>query len=576
MESKYVLFFDFIFLALLTNVITQFNYPVQKSSSRYSFTVYHDKKVDGSTNMVETHRDFKDYLACITACFNKGIMCKSIDVEIVDNNKFTCRFFNDDSPKIKQTEGFLFISTKPPNCSQSCSLTLDLCGKCECNPSCAGRNRRQYNCNCKQVAGIARSCQEHYDNGFTKTGIFKISPTNLAFETLCEMEKPEHQNPQVIVLNMNRRIATLKYLQKEYSVYFKFKPISYNGFSNVIHFTTGVDLCYGCRIPSVYIEPAGELYISSEINNNFDYAVHTSKIPLNQWSSVQISQVQNNGSYIYTVYLNGQTVASVVNNNPQIFSNVDVYGTDPWWIGAVGFIKDLKIINGNDTVDLVKVEGHILIKDNLITSIPLLEKEYSVSFKLKPKTFSQNWKSVIHLTTGKDIEEYGSRTPAIFVDDNGQGILQITSAINGNKNYCIYTKPLPLNEWSSIKISQTQLNETYMYTVYFNELMIFSIENTMPQSFSNVLVYAANPWNTEQDGFIKDFKITNGNNIVQLYKNVWIPIMTRFASWEPTFWDKTFKAYEDGFGLINQQWIGLKKLNQITSVFYTDMRVDYF
>ncbi|XP_065651871.1 uncharacterized protein LOC136079651 isoform X2 [Hydra vulgaris] len=574
MENKDVPLFYLIFLASLTNVITQFSYPAQKSLSRYSFTVYKDKKVDGNTNMVEMRTDYIDYHACIKACFNKGIMCKSIDAETQNNNKFTCRFFNDDSPKIQQTEGFLFISTKPPNCSRSCSLTLDLCGKCECNPSCAGRNRRQHSCNCKQVAGIAKSCQEHYNNGFTKTGIFQISPKDMAFETLCEMEKLEHQNPQVIVLNKNKKIATINNLQKEYSVYFKFKPISNEGFANVIHFTTGVDICfYGCRIPSVFIEPAGELYISSAINDNYDYVVRTSKIPLNQWSSIQISQTQSSGSYIYTVYLNGQTITSVFNLKPQIFPNVNVYATDPWWNGAVGFIKDLKIISGND--DLLKVDEHMLIQNNLITSIPLLEKEYSVSFKLKPESYFQFFRNVIHLTTGDDYGKYGSRTPAVFVYPNSLG-LQIASAVNGNNNYNFLTQPLSLNEWSSIKISQTQLNETYMYTAYLNELMIYSTKNDMPQTFSNVLVYAANPWNIALDGFIKDFKITNGKNIVQLNKDTWIPIMTRFASWGPMFWDRTFEAYENGFGLINQQWIGLKKLNQLTSTFFSDMRVDYF
>ena len=51
--------------------------------------------------------------------------------------------------------------------------------------------------------------------------------------------------------------------------------------------------------------------------------------------------------------------------------------------------------------------------------------------------------------------------------------------------------------------------------------------------------------------------------------------MTRFASWDSKFWTKGFGAYENGFGLVNQQWIGLKKLYQITNAFVTDMRVDY-
>lgn len=64
--------------------------------------------------------------------------------------------------------------------------------------------------------------------------------------------------------------------------------------------------------------------------------------------------------------------------------------------------------------------------------------------------------------------------------------------------------------------------------------------------------------------------------ILSSVAEVWLPMMTRFASWEPIFWDRSYEDYENGFGLVNQQWTGLKKLNQITSTFITDMRVDYF
>ena len=57
--------------------------------------------------------------------------------------------------------------------------------------------------------------------------------------------------------------------------------------------------------------------------------------------------------------------------------------------------------------------------------------------------------------------------------------------------------------------------------------------------------------------------------------NVWIPMMTRFVSWEGEFWNKNFEEYKTGFGLVNQQWIGLENLHQITTAFNTHMRVDY-
>ena len=52
-------------------------------------------------------------------------------------------------------------------------------------------------------------------------------------------------------------------------------------------------------------------------------------------------------------------------------------------------------------------------------------------------------------------------------------------------------------------------------------------------------------------------------------------MMTRYSTWEADFWDKSYEAYQTGFGLVNQQWIGLENLYKITSAFKTNMRVDY-
>nr|XP_047145954.1 uncharacterized protein LOC105843864 isoform X1 [Hydra vulgaris] len=185
-------FRSLLLITSLTNVMMQYSYPARKSS-KYSFTVYKDRKIDDSSNTIETHADFKE---CITSCYNKKENCKSIDVKIEDNITLICRFFKNDFPKTKEAEGFLFILAKPPNCSLSCSLATNTCGKCDCNPSCAARNRRQHLCNCTNVAGVAKNCQEHYNNGFNKTGVYQINPNGSTFEVVCEMGKVEQQNPK--------------------------------------------------------------------------------------------------------------------------------------------------------------------------------------------------------------------------------------------------------------------------------------------------------------------------------------------------------------------------------------------
>ncbi|XP_047144500.1 uncharacterized protein LOC105845954 isoform X2 [Hydra vulgaris] len=426
----------FLLIGFLESITTQYLYPAQKSLTRYSYTIYRGKKVNGTTNVVETYVEDKD---CVSACYNNNKECKSIEVNIGDKNISKCRFFNNDTPNTIQADGFIYISTKLPNCSLSCNLTPNPCGKCKCYPSCAGRNRREYVCNCTLAAGPANSCQEHYDNGFTITGIFQISLNGAKFKTVCEMKKFEFQNPEGIVVRYinervlikNNLVATFPLLKTTYSVSFLFKPSFLPTVdTNIVHLTNKNSFSnYGERIPGVWFFTSGIIFVSSAVNGDGDYKFMTNPIPLNVWSSIQVSQTETNGIYLYSIYLNGTNIFKIVNSKTQVFTNVFVYNGDPEY-GldlSCGFIKDFIVINGN---------------------------------------------------------EY--------------------------------------------------------------------------------------PWYNPQIGFInivKNISKTNG---------VWIPMMTRFADWELSFWNRSFEDYENGFGLVNQQWIGLKKINQITSTFFTDMRVDYF
>ncbi|XP_065652226.1 uncharacterized protein LOC136079778 [Hydra vulgaris] len=426
----------FLLIGFLKSITTQYLYSAQKSVTRYSYTIYRGKKVNDTTNVVETHFEHKD---CVTACYNNKKECKSIEVNIVDKNTSICRFFNNDSPNTIQADGFIYISSKLPNCSLSCNLTPNPCGKCKCHPSCAGRNRRQYVCNCTLAAGPANSCQEHYENGFAQTGIYQISLNGTTLKTVCEMKKIEFQNPKGIVVRYinervlikNNLVATFPLLKTTFSVSFLFKPSFIPTVdTNIVHLTNKNSYTqYGERIPGVWFLTSGVIFVSFAINGNGDYVFMTNPIPLNVWSSIQASQTETNGVYLYSIYLNGTNVFKIVNSQTQLFTNVFVYNGDPVYGSdlSCGFIKDFIVINGN---------------------------------------------------------EY--------------------------------------------------------------------------------------PWYNPQNGFI------NIVNNISKTNGVWIPMMTRFADWDFGFWNRSYEDYENGFGLVNQQWIGLKKINQITSTFFTDMRVDYF
>ena len=53
-------------------------------------------------------------------------------------------------------------------------------------------------------------------------------------------------------------------------------------------------------------------------------------------------------------------------------------------------------------------------------------------------------------------------------------------------------------------------NGKYQYTVYIEKLQAFTIENCKAERFSNVKVYAANPWSVPADGDIRNLTILNG------------------------------------------------------------------
>ncbi|XP_065677372.1 uncharacterized protein LOC136092756 [Hydra vulgaris] len=152
-----------------------------------------------------------------------------------------------------------------------------------------------------------------------------------------------------------------------------------------------------------------------------------------------------------------------------------VYASDPWYPAQDGFIKDLTILNGKSddgslpsavfvTKDVVEfLSEEILKKNNLIATLTSMGKAYTITFNLKPNSYSSGWKSVLHLTIGGNNRKYGDEEPGVWFLEDGSGRLNIYSAVNGNASYNIVSEPLDLNKWSNIKISQVGLNGNYTF-----------------------------------------------------------------------------------------------------------------
>ena len=151
-----------------------------------------------------------------------------------------------------------------------------------------------------------------------------------------------------------------------------------------------------------------------------------------------------------------------------------------------------------------------LTRNTYIATMRTLYKQYTLSFQVKPTYFYLNdfyYTNVIHLTTDGDREKW---CPGVWFDPNQQGILYISSAINNTIHKYYNTKqPFPLLDWTSIRIKQELIDGFYNYSIVINGTVKYSTTNINPVEFSNVKVYAANPWYPAQSGSIRNLIIIN-------------------------------------------------------------------
>ena len=119
-----------------------------------------------------------------------------------------------------------------------------------------------------------------------------------------------------------------------------------SGWTNVFHFTANVDQGhYGDRIPALWIHSAGYFHISSSFNGgnyyqNFDFE-------LGKMYHIIIQQYKGwfGLAYWFEIIIDGESKFQIENTQPQSFSSVTLYTSDPWYTSFrhFGSICNVKI-----------------------------------------------------------------------------------------------------------------------------------------------------------------------------------------------------------------------------------------
>ena len=155
-----------------------------------------------------------------------------------------------------------------------------------------------------------------------------------------------------------------------------------------------------------------------------------------------------------------------------------------------------------------------LKKNRLVKTLPMLPKQFDISFDFKPTKWIGGWTSLLHLTTGTN----GVRPPGIF-PLNGKIMIQVTA------QFTVWTPKLALNKWVHFRLTQRLEGKNYVYRVYMNNKQLKAFVNKKPQDIKNVKVYVADPWYNAQPGFVRNVRVSGRFLIIYFYsKKHTIPI----------------------------------------------------
>ena len=103
-------------------------------------------------------------------------------------------------------------------------------------------------------------------------------------------------------------------------------------------------------------------------------------------------------------------------------------------------------------------EEMVIKKDNLLTTLPSLDKEYKITFDMFiTKHIVDNFRTVVHFTVGGNNDKYGDRTPGVWTFKKR---LSVASAVSGNRNKVfMYPKVLEEGKWTNVEISQSLVDD---------------------------------------------------------------------------------------------------------------------
>ena len=128
---------------------------------------------------------------------------------------------------------------------------------------------------------------------------------------------------------------------------------------------------------------------------------------------------------------------------------------------------------------------HEITKGYMATTIPLLPKQFEVTFDFQASRRIGGWSNILHMTTGGN-SAWGERIPGFFpLNDK----IAVSFSVDGNGNWNFMTPTISLNKWIHMKVNQQLEGKNYVYRVYMDGKLLKEVHQPMIALVPRVLRY---------------------------------------------------------------------------------------
>ena len=153
-------------------------------------------------------------------------------------------------------------------------------------------------------------------------------------------------------MEKNTALGLLPELGKEWRVSFEFRATNYSltADTNLLQLTTGAPSSeHGSMTPTISFlngwNGITDMIVKSSMSSNADERFDINTLPkIGEWTKIEVDQRQEGCSYFFAVSIANKEVFQRRNLEPQKFSNVTVYASNPDDEGQHGSIRKLKIV----------------------------------------------------------------------------------------------------------------------------------------------------------------------------------------------------------------------------------------